>query len=411
MRIGLIGEHISYSLSPELHALLGGGYAYDILDTGAASLGTLLRGRTEYEGFNVTVPHKRAVIPFLDGLTPLAGRLGSVNTVLRCGDKLIGGNTDYAGFLSLMRHAGISPAGEKVLVIGGRGGAGRAVCAALLDSGAREVIALTRGPENVNERTALLSNAPSEHGDAGLIVNAAPCGTRPDYGIYPLDPQAFPALKGVLDLVYDPLRTAFVWRAEKAGVPAAGGLWMLVAQAALSREAFLGRKDAFSFDAGTLPEEAAIDGVCRALTEKRMHTVLIGMPGAGKTTVGRALAREKGMPFIDLDEEIEKRFGRTSAEIILTEGEAAFRQREADVAVSVAAGPRAVIAAGGGTVLTPRAMEALRANGHCIWVQRATERLATQGRPLSQNVEALTALYEKRAPLYALYADEILKND
>ncbi len=384
---GLIGEHLGHSFSPLIHRELGG-YDYSLIELAPEELGDFLNNGA-FRGINVTIPYKQAVIPYLRRLTPRAEAIGSVNTVLRQADgSLLGDNTDYAGFLAMMHGADITPVGKKCLVLGS-GGASRTAAACLRAEGARETVIISRQGEN--NYTNL-----GRHSDAEIVVNTTPVGMYPGNGASPVNLDAFPALEGVLDLIYNPARTALLLQAEERGIPFAGGLLMLTAQGKAAAELFLGRP---------LPE-AETERVYRLLRRRTENLVLIGMPGSGKTTVGRILAEKTGRKFLDTDEMLAERSGLSCGDYLRRYGEKAFRCLETQAVRDAGKETGCVIATGGGVVTRAENRNLLRQNGCLIHLDRPPEELGTGGdRPLSASRELLEQRYRERAPLYAAWRD------
>lgn len=394
---GLIGERLGHSFSPEVHRQFAD-YDYRLIELTPEAVAPFLASRA-FAGLNVTIPYKRTVMPLCDALSDEAERIGSVNTIVNRDGRLTGYNTDYYGFCRMAETAGVSFAGEKALVLGS-GGASRTAVAAARDLGAREVLVVSRrgtgGGGPIDYETAYRL-----HADAGVIVNTTPVGMYPDNGASPVDLSRFPACRGVLDMVFNPLRTALLLQAERLDLPCAGGLTMLVAQGKRAAELFTGAH------IDPAREAQAVRAVARA----RENLILIGMPGCGKTTVGRMAAKRLGRPFVDLDDAVCADTGRTPEEIIGQDGEAVFRDAEACAAARVGRAFGQVIAAGGGTVVRADAMDALRQNGRVVFLKRPLGALATRGRPLSKNGAALAALYAAREPLYRRYAEAAIRND
>jgi len=402
MEFGLIGEHLGHSHSPEIHRRLRG-YAYQLCPMAPAELPAFF-ARRDFRGINVTIPYKQAVIPYCEHLSDTARRVGAVNTIVRRGDgSLSGDNTDPVGFAFMLREAGIALAGRHVLVLGS-GGASLTARLVANEWGAKSVTVIGRGEfEGVYA-----------HADTQVIVNATPVGMFPHGEGCPVEPERFPRLEAVADLIYNPLRTRLLQKARKLGLRTADGLSMLVAQAAASTGLFTGET------CGSAPHNhpdlrsPLLRGECnilRVLADLRRdleNWVLIGMPGSGKTTTGRFLAQRSGRPFVDLDLEIEKYAGRPGREILVAQGEAAFRELESRVTAQFGAKTGQVIATGGGTVLRPGNVEALRGNGRLLWIRRDTRYLATSGRPLSVDLEALECT---RRPCYEAAADMEIVHD
>jgi len=384
MDFGLIGEHLEHSYSPEIHRRLRG-YAYQLCPMDPSELPAFF-ARRDFRGINVTIPYKQAVISWCDTLSDTARRVGAVNTVVRRADgTLYGDNTDPAGFAFMLREAGITLSGKHVLILG-NGGASLTVQLVAADLGAASVTA-TDFDLDVNYCN-LYARCPGTQ----VLVNATPVGMFPRADACPAEPERFPVLQAAADLIYNPLRTRFLQKARKIGLQTANGLSMLVAQAAASAALFTGE------DCGAQDVTRILAGLRRDLE----NWVLIGMPGCGKTTVGQFLARESSRPFVDLDLEIEKRAGQPGREILLRQGEAAFRELEAQLAAEFGAKTGQVIATGGGTPLRPENVEALRSNGRLLWIRRDTRYLATAGRPLSVDLEHLERV---RQPFYKAAAD------
>ena len=390
MRFFLIGEHLAHSYSPVLHAALGT-ENYELRELAPDELESFIKSR-DFDGLNVTIPYKTAVVPYLDELSPEASAIGAVNTVIRRGDRLVGYNTDYTGLLALIRSAGLSLRGGKVLILGS-GGTSRTALAVAKKAGARSVLRLSRTPDG---ETISYADAASRHADADIIINTTPVGMFPHAGMSPVDLSLFPHLSGVVDVVYNPLRSAFVLDARRRGIPAVGGLRMLVSQAAAASALFRGAE---------IGEDIA-DRLFRDFLLTRENLVLIGMPSAGKTTVGRESAALLDRRFVDTDVLFAEQYGMTPGDFLRAHGEDAFRAAEARVVASVSAETGLVIATGGGAVLRQKNVDALRANGRLVWLDRSPEKLLpTCDRPLSSSPEQLRALYNARLPFYRDAAD------
>ena len=391
LKCGLLGETLGHSYSPAIHARLGG-YAYRLYEVAPEQLGDFLQSGT-FDALNVTIPYKRAVLPYCAALSDTAEATGSVNTIVRRADgTLYGDNTDAYGFESLLRRSGIEPEGKKALVLGS-GGAGATVCTVLKALGAREVVVISRSGENNYDHL-------ERHADADLIVNTTPLGMYPDNGRAAVDLTRFPRCEGVLDLIYNPARTALLLQAEHLDIPRANGLWMLVAQAKRSAEVFTGKRIA----------DGEIERIAQALSRRMENIILIGMPGCGKSEIAKRLASALGRDCADSDEAVRELTGRTPEEILRDDGEEAFRAVETRALRELGKRSALVIATGGGCVTREENYPLLHQNGAIVWIRRPLAQLARKGRPLSLAGD-LSELYARRAPLYARFADIVADND
>ena len=389
MQCGLLGRKLGHSYSPQIHNLLGD-YSYVLFEKEPEELENFLKNG-DFSGLNVTIPYKKEVIPYLSELSPTAQKMGCVNTVLRRSDgTLYGHNTDYFGFTSLVRHAGLSVAGKKVLVLGS-GGASNTAVAALKDLGAIPVV-ISRSGENNYQNL-------HRHTDAAAIVNTTPVGMYPNTGVSPIDLALFPHLEGVLDVIYNPARTQLLLDAEKLGIPRENGLWMLVAQAKEAAEVFTG---------GKISDEV-IEKIYRELSQQMKNIVLIGMPGCGKSTIGALLAEKLGRTLADADEKIISLAGKSIPDIFAQDGEPTFRDWETQALTELGKQSGLVIATGGGCVTKKRNYPLLHQNGYLVWLERDCSVLPTDGRPLSQ-ANDLGKMYAARKPLYEAFADIRVEN-
>jgi len=385
MKCGLLGEHLGHSFSPLIHGELAD-YTYDLVERAPEEVGNFVRNGG-YDAFNVTIPYKKTVIPFLDKISPEAERIGAVNTVVRRADGTIEGyNTDYFGFDGMLTASGIEVCGKKAVILGG-GGASLTVQTVLRDRGAREIVVVDLNLENN------YSNL-DRHADADVIVNATPVGMYPNNGKSLVDLSMFPHCRGVLDVIYNPARTALVLDAEERGIPAMSGLFMLVGQAV----------KAFEFFTGDTAEVGVIERITRKIAQQTQNIILIGMPGCGKSTVGKLLAEKTNRPFFDADDEFSVMHGMTPAEAINTLGEDRFREMEHEVLLSLGKESGRVIACGGGVVTRDYNYRPLHQNGVIIYLKRELSQLATGGRPLSQKTSP-EALYLARKDAYERFAD------
>lgn len=389
MKCGLLGGKLGHSYSPQIHGLLAD-YSYELFEKTPEELPGFLKNG-DFTGLNVTVPYKKAVIPYLDELSDRARRLGSVNTVVRREGKLIGHNTDYFGFSCMLRSSGLQVQGKKVLVLGS-GGASNTAVAVLENSGA-QVVVISRSGENHYGNL-------HRHQDAALIVNTTPVGMYPNTGASPIDLHLFPKLEGVLDVVYNPARTQLILDAEQRGLIAKNGLLMLVAQAKEAAEWFTG----CGIQGDKIPQIHSL------LRRQMENIILIGMPGSGKSTVGKLLAEKTGKTFVDADAYLVEKAGRSIPEIFASDGEEGFRALETQVLSELGKQSALVIATGGGCVTREENYPSLHQNGTIFCLERALEALPTDGRPLSQ-ANSLSDMYQVRKLLYARFSDHIIDNN
>ena len=391
MQCGLLGEKLGHSYSPAIHGELAD-YDYQLFEKAPDAVEDfLLHG--DWDGLNVTIPYKKTVLPFCAELSERARKIGSVNTLVRRPDgSIFGDNTDAYGFEKLIGRAGIEVAGKKALVLGS-GGASVMAVEVLRSLGAASVTVISRHGEDNYDNLA-------RHADAQILVNTTPVGMFPKNGVAAVDLRAFPACEGVVDVVYNPARTALLLQAEALGIPHAGGLYMLVGQAKRSCELFTGRE---------IPD-SEIDRIEALLSREMQNVILIGMPGCGKSTIGAALAEKLGRPLLEADAEIEKAAGCSIPEIFAKGGEAAFRKIETTVLAELGKQSGAVISTGGGCVTREENYPLLHQNGRIFWLQRELNRLPKDGRPLSLKND-LREMYARREPLYRRFADHVIDNN
>ena len=390
MKCGLLGEKLGHSYSPQIHGLLGS-YSYELFEKQSDELKDFLQ-KGDFHGLNVTIPYKKAVIPYLAELSPMAARLGSVNTIVRRSDgSLIGHNTDYFGFRTMVEASGLSVAGKKVLVLGS-GGASNTAVAVMKELGSH-VIVISRSGENNYDNLA-------KHNDAAVIVNTTPVGMYPNVDASALSLEQFSALEGVLDLIFNPARTRLLQQAEARGLIAMNGLLMLVAQAKESAEWFTGKP---------ISNDLIIQ-IHQSLQKQMENIILIGMPGCGKTSVAAELARQTGKEVVDADAQIVIAAGMSIPEIFAQGGEEAFRKLETKVLEKLGKRSGIILSTGGGCVTRKENYPLLHQNGRIFWLQREISSLPTDGRPISQSTD-LNALYEIRRPLYEAFADQVIENN
>lgn len=385
---GVLGRVLGHSYTPVIYRELAG-LEYVRFEREPDELETFIRGG-EWEGVNVTIPYKKDVAALVDELSPIARRLGNVNTVTRLADgRLRGDNTDYYGFKTLVESLGLKLAGTKALVFGGNGGAGSTAMTVLADMGARPVSVSRSGADTYDDL--------ARHADAVLAVNCTPVGMFPKCPAAPCTLDALPALKGLIDIVYNPARTALMMEAEQRGIAVAGGLLMLVAQAAQAVERYT----------GTLPDMNRIVDVTERLSATEQNIALIGMPGSGKTRVGENLAKLLDREHIDIDREFEEKLGCSCADFIESHGEDAFREQETTVLGEVAARSGLVISCGGGVVTRTENYPLLHQNSRIVMLNRPLDQLSKKGRPITAR-DGIDALAERRMPLYRAWADLVI---
>ena len=394
MEYGLIGEKLGHSYSPLIHARLAD-YRYELREVAPEALDGFLRARS-FRGLNVTIPYKRAVLPYCAELSDLAREIGCVNTlVVRPDGSLYGHNTDIGGFIHMLRGAGIDPRGRKAVVLGS-GGTSLTARTALRHLGAREIVVVSRsGPVDYGTLYA-------DHADAEILVNTTPVGMYPNTGASPADLSRLPRLRGVADVVYNPEKTALVLDARERGIPAVSGLPMLVAQAREAAELFAGRAI----------DEVADGAILAEIRAQTLNVVLVGMPGCGKSSLGAAVAEAMGRRFADCDAIVAERAGMPIPEIFARFGEARFRELETQALAELCRESGCVIATGGGSILRAENVRAMRQNGRVCFIRRALEDLPRDGRPLSSAAgDAVRRLWAQRREKYAAAADYAVDND
>ena len=391
LKCGLLGQKLGHSYSPAIHGMLAG-YDYQLFEREPEQLEDFLKNG-DWDGINVTIPYKKAVLPYCAELSDTARRIGSVNTIVRRPDgSLYGDNTDAYGFESLVKKSGIQVQGKKALVLGS-GGASVTVVAVLKMLGAKSVTVISRGGEDNYDNL-------SKHADARIIANTTPVGMYPNNGQAAVDLRCFPHCEGVLDVVYNPARTALLLQAEKLGIPCAGGLYMLVAQAKRSSELFTG---------STIPD-SEIGRIEKVLSGQMKNIVLVGMPSSGKSTLAAALGERLGRTVYEADALIGQEAGMDIPAIFAQYGEGHFRALETEILGRLGKLSGAVISTGGGCVTREENYDLLHQNGIIVWLQRSTEKLDKTGRPLSLKND-LNEMYQKREPMYRRFADAAVDNN
>ena len=389
---GCIGKKLTHSFSREIHAKLAD-YKYELMELSEEEIAPFF-AKKDFAAINVTIPYKQTVIPYLDCVSPVAQRIGAVNTIVNKDGKLCGYNTDYYGMKALIARVGIDLSGKKVLILG-TGGTSKTARVLASDLGAGEILTVSR---RKTEEFINYEEAVRDHTDAQVIINTTPSGMYPNCEDRPIDIGYFPRLEGVIDAIYNPLRTNLIQDTLQRGIPAEGGLYMLVMQAVVAVEFFLDT---------SVPKETA-DRVFAEIYASKENIVLTGMPGSGKSTVGKLLDAE-GFACFDTDAEIEKRCGCAIKDLILEKGEAYFRDLESEVVREISSSGCRVISTGGGAILREENVRYLRRNGKLFFLNAALSRLrATDDRPLSDTEDKLKQLYAQRLPIYQETADVIV---
>ncbi len=393
MQYGCIGEKLGHSFSKIIHNEICD-YEYELKEIPANELKTFMLNK-DFKAINVTIPYKQDVMPYLDEISAQAKEIGAVNTIVNKGGRLYGYNTDFFGLKSLIEFAEITIKDKKVLILGG-GGTSKTANAVALNMGAKEVYRLSRSG---GEGLITYEEAYALHNDAEIIINTTPCGMYPNIGNSAIDINEFPKLSGVVDAVYNPLCSHLVVTAKEKGINAIGGLYMLVAQAVFAAEFFT----------DSSIDKSEIERVYNKLLKDKQNLVLIGMPGCGKSTIGKAVAKILDKEFIDSDDEIVKQEGVSIPEIFESKGEKGFREIESGVITELSLKQGVVIATGGGAILNKRNIDLLKGNGTVVFIDRPLEQLVTTSdRPLSSSRELLEKRYNERYDIYRLRADVIV---
>lgn len=391
MRCALIGEKLSHSYSRLIHKKFGM-YSYDLVELPPDNLKEFVE-HGGYDAFNVTIPYKSAIIPYIDKVETLAMQIGAINTVCRLGGKTYGYNTDILGMAYMLKRAGIALGGKNVMILGS-GGTGKTAEMLAKKNGAASITVVSRSG-SVNYKNFY------ELQQTQIIINTTPVGMYPYSDISLADLSKFRNLEAVADVIYNPMRTRLMLQARELNLKYAGGLYMLVAQAKYSMDIFVKNRH---------PDEI-IEQVYKYLLSRIINIVLVGMPGSGKTSIGKAVARRERRRYVDSDAEIVASEGRAITEIFAEKGEEYFRKKEKQTLFLLGSQNGMVISTGGGAVLDRENYYSLKANGRIYYLEREINDLATRGRPLSTGTEALKKLLEQREPLYKAFADVTIEND
>lgn len=403
MKYGLIGEHLGHSFSTQIQTRIAEienvkDYDYQLVELDKEEFKEFME-KKDFKGINVTIPYKKDVIPYLDEMDESAKAIGAVNTIINVDGKLKGYNTDFGGFLYIVKAHNVHMEGKKVLIIG-NGGACAAVKAVCKHENAKDIVIVSR---SANRGAIGYDEMYTSHLDADIVVNTSPVGMFPNIANAPIDVSWFHKLECVLDVVYNPILTRLCFEAQEADIKRVIGLEMLIAQAKYTFEIF----ENMSFD------DSIIDEIKKEMLKDRCNIVLIGMPSAGKTTIGKMLEEKLGKEFFDLDDMIIAKAGKSIPEIFQESGEAGFRAIETEVAIEASKMNNKIIATGGGVVKHKVNMDFLRLNGITIFIDRDIDKLISSdpNRPLSSSKQALQQMYKERYPLYQKYAAYVAVNN
>ncbi len=396
MKYGLIGEKLGHSFSKEIHEMIGY-YKYEIHEVAKDDIDSFMKQK-DFLGINVTIPYKETVIPYLDEISPQAASIGAVNTIVNINGKLYGHNTDYFGMLALIKKNNIDCKNKKVLILG-TGGTSKTAFAVVNDLGAKEIL---KASINGEVNTITYDEAVSAHNDAEVIINTTPVGMYPNNDGCIIDISKFTKLSGLIDVVYNPLRTNLVLNAKTLNIPSEGGLYMLVGQAVYACGLFLNKEIDLSI----------IDTIYDKLRSDKENIILIGMPSSGKTTIGKILSEKLNKTLVDTDELIVNKISMSIAEYMKTHTEKEFRDVESKCVKEAAKMSSVVIATGGGAILRSENVKALKQNGKLYFLKRDLELLTpTASRPFSSDIESLKKRYIERLPIYESVCDKCIDNN
>lgn len=396
MKYGLIGEKLGHSFSKEIHEMIGY-YKYEIHEVAKVDIDNFMKQK-DFLSINVTIPYKETVIPYLDEISPQAASIGAVNTIVNINGKLYGHNTDYFGMLALIKKNNIDCKNKKVLILG-TGGTSKTAFAVVKDLGAKEIL---KASINGEINTITYDEAVSTHNDAEVIINTTPVGMYPKNDGCIIDITKFNKLTGLIDVVYNPLRTNLVLNAKTLNIPSEGGLYMLVGQAVYACGLFLNKEIDLSI----------IDTIYDKLRSDKENIILIGMPSSGKTTIGKILSEKLNKTLVDTDELIVNKIGMSIAEYMKTHTEKEFRDVESKCVKEAAKMSSVVIATGGGAILRSENVKVLKQNGKLYFLKRDLELLTpTASRPFSSDIESLKKRYIERLPIYESVCDKCIDNN
>jgi len=396
MQYGLIGEKLGHSFSKIIHEKLAD-YTYDLYPLPKQELASFLE-KKEFRAINVTIPYKIAVMPYLYEIDQKAQAVGSVNTIVNRNGNLYGYNTDFGGFLYLLKHNNIDVKNKKVLVLG-KGGASKAIIAVLHYLQAKQIITVYYKQSN---DAVTYEQCQKLHSDADVIINTTPVGMYPNLDGCPIDLEHYTKCNAVVDIIYNPIKTKLLLEAQKHNMIAVGGLEMLIAQAKYAVEIFL----------NTSIPEYKIDDIYKEILFEKKNVVLIGMPSSGKTTIGAELAKLLHKDFVDIDAQIVSKIGMPISNYFEQYGENAFREIETEVTKEFAGKNNIVISTGGGCIKKPENMLYLSMNGVILLVERDLSKLIVgEGRPLSSSINAIEKMYQERFPLYMRYSQKSIQNN
>lgn len=393
MKTCLIGRTLKHSYSKIIHESFG--YEYDLVETELEGLENLLK-HSDYDCFNVTIPYKTEVIKYLDYLSETARDVGAVNTIVKREGKLYGYNTDVFGMRYMMNYGGFKLKNKSVMILGSGGTSKTAeyVCNLL---GAKNVVVVSRNGK-VNYSNASLIKP-------DYVINTTPVGMFPNQFETPINLQDYKSVKGVIDVIYNPENTALTFSAKQMGLKAVNGLSMLVAQAKYSKDIFLGKE---------LTEDFKSPEILRAIKKLSLtlgNIVLIGMPGSGKSAVGKYLSKITNKEFIDTDELTLEKTGKTPEEIIVNSGESAFRKIESEILKELSLKRGIIVSTGGGAVTVPENEFYIKCASLVVCVKRKLKLLSTENRPLTSTYKKIKSVYKKRKKLYKKFSHVTINNE
>lgn len=393
---GLLGKNINYSYSPYLHSKFGR-YDYQLFDLDEKEFENFIKEK-KFKGINVTIPYKKEVIAYLDYISEEVKRTNSCNTIINKDGKLYGYNSDYFGFKTLLQRNKIVVYNKTCLILGS-GATSRTIKAVLEDMHVKEIIIVSRNP--VNEEISY--SAVKENLQPNVIINTTPVGVSPHFRESALDISDFENLEAVIDCIYNPFRTKLLLDAKNKGVSAYNGLMMLVFQAKQSSELFQ----------DTLLDNTFTFNIYQDFKNELRNIVFVGLPAAGKTTIGKYIAKLTNKKLVSIDKLITLKENMSVSEIFLQKGEDYFRKLEANLIKEYASKTAQVIDTGGGAVLNEESMNLLKANGILIFLNRDYQKMILRPgkRPLIKNVEDLLKLKDERYHLYLKHADIVIDNN